>query len=244
MFADSFLETSGMQRSRRNFITLTSFTLQAALVTTLIIFPLLHPEALPVLHRLATPVSFGNPFVQHLAVQQATHSGRTVVLNNATVYRLAQPSSRPTTQQQSSDEPSDPPQLCVNCIPGIGDPGSEIGVPGLLPTTATVVMPAPPKPIVSVIRISHMDVGSLLHRVEPAYPPLARAAHIQGTVMMSALIGKNGAIENLRVLSGHPMLTTAAIEAVRQWRYRPYILNGEPVEVETQITVNFSLSGS
>jgi protein TonB len=78
--------------------------------------------------------------------------------------------------------------------------------------------------------------------VQPAYPPLARSARIQGTVVLQAVISKQGTIENLSVLSGHPMLVQAALDAVRHWRYRPYILNSEPVEVETQITVNFSLA--
>jgi len=76
------------------------------------------------------------------------------------------------------------------------------------------------------------------------YPPLAKAARIQGPVRLQAIISKQGTIENLQVLIGHPMLVTAAVQAVRQWRYRPYVLNGEPVEVETEITVNFVLSGS
>jgi protein TonB len=89
-----------------------------------------------------------------------------------------------------------------------------------------------------------MDEGDLVHKVLPIYPPLARAARIQGQVVLQALISKQGVIENLKVLSGHPMLAPAAKEAVRQWRYRPYVLNNEPVEVETQITVNFSLAGN
>jgi periplasmic protein TonB len=83
----------------------------------------------------------------------------------------------------------------------------------------------------------------LLHRVQPEYPPLAREVGVQGTVVLSAIIGKDGTIENLHVLSGHPMLVRAALDAVEQWRYRPYLLNGEAVEVETRITVNFVLSG-
>lgn len=86
-----------------------------------------------------------------------------------------------------------------------------------------------------------MSEGDLVHKVLPTYPALARAARIQGQVLLQAVISKQGTIENLRVLAGHPMLVPAAIEAVRQWRYRPYILNNEPVEVETQITVNFGL---
>jgi protein TonB len=86
--------------------------------------------------------------------------------------------------------------------------------------------------------------GNLIRRIAPAYPPLARSARIQGSVVVSALISKAGTIENLQVLSGHPMLVASAIEAIRQWRYRPYILNSEPIEVETQITVTFSLAGN
>jgi len=86
--------------------------------------------------------------------------------------------------------------------------------------------------------------GNLIRRVEPVYPPLARSARIQGQVILVAIISKAGTIEKLHALSGHPMLVPAAVDAVSQWRYRPYILNSEPVEVETQITVNFTLGGS
>jgi protein TonB len=89
-----------------------------------------------------------------------------------------------------------------------------------------------------------MSEGDLIHKILPTYPPLARSARIQGTVVLQAMISKLGTIENLRLLFGHPMLAPAAIEAVRQWRYRPYILNNEPVAVETRITVNFSLAGN
>ena len=89
-----------------------------------------------------------------------------------------------------------------------------------------------------------MNEGDLIHKILPVYPPPARSARIQGQVVLQAVISKQGVIENLIVLAGHPLLVPAAIEAVRQWRYRPYVLNNEPVEVETQITVNFSLAGS
>ena len=85
--------------------------------------------------------------------------------------------------------------------------------------------------------------GNLVHRVQPEYPPLARQARIQGTVILRAIVNREGRIENLQLVSGHPMLVQAAIDAVRQWRYKPYVLNDQPVEVETQITVNFTLAG-
>ena len=102
----------------------------------------------------------------------------------------------------------------------------------------------PPAPAVHTIRVSHISEGNLIRKVQPVYPPLARAARIQGEVVLQAMISKEGTIENLQVVNGHPMLAGAAIDAVRQWRYRPYILNNDPVEVETQITVKFSLSGN
>jgi TonB family protein len=86
--------------------------------------------------------------------------------------------------------------------------------------------------------------GLLLTKVDPIYPPLARQARIQSTVVLRAQISKEGSIEQLTLVSGHPMLVQAAIDAVKQWKYKPYVLNSEPVEVETEIRVNFTLSPS
>ena len=85
--------------------------------------------------------------------------------------------------------------------------------------------------------------GLLVRKVNPNYPPLARQARIQGQVILRAVISKDGSIENLTLVSGHPMLAPAAIDAVKQWKYKPYLLNGEPVEVDTEVLVNFTLSG-
>jgi protein TonB len=85
--------------------------------------------------------------------------------------------------------------------------------------------------------------GLLVRKVNPNYPPLARQARIQGTVVLHAVISKDGSIENLTLVSGHPMLAPSAIEAVKQWKYKPYLLNGEPVEVDTEVQVNFTLAG-
>jgi protein TonB len=88
-----------------------------------------------------------------------------------------------------------------------------------------------------------MMEGNLIRRVQPEYPALAKQSRIQGTVMLRAVIDREGMIQDLQVMSGHPLLVQAAINAVRQWRYRPFYLNDQPVEVETQVTVNFTLSG-
>jgi len=83
----------------------------------------------------------------------------------------------------------------------------------------------------------------LLQKTVPVYPPIAKAARVSGTVVLQATISKTGTIENLRVISGPAMLQQAAMDAVKSWRYRPYLLNGDPVEVETTVNVVFTLGG-
>jgi len=120
---------------------------------------------------------------------------------------------------------------------------SRLGVMGSTNLSVDVAPPPTPAPT-HPLKISHWAEGNIIYRVQPIYPPLARQARVQGAVELRAIISKAGTIENLAVVSGHPMLSKAAIEAVRQWRYRPYLLNDEPIEVETEVTVNFVLSGN
>ena len=142
--------------------------------------------------------------------------------------------------------PPPPPEMAtggvVGGVPG-GVPGGQMGgVIGGIISSTPVAVPKVATP--QRVRVSlGVSQGLLIKKVQPAYPPLARQARIQGTVLLQAEISKDGAIENLRLISGHPMLAPAAIEAVKQWRYKPYMLNGEPVAVETQVQVNFTLSG-
>ena len=82
----------------------------------------------------------------------------------------------------------------------------------------------------------------MISQVRPVYPPLAKQARIQGVVVLEAVIGKDGTIQNLRVITGHPLLIKAAQDAVSQWQYKPTMLNGEPVEVVTTVTVNFAFA--
>jgi periplasmic protein TonB len=84
-------------------------------------------------------------------------------------------------------------------------------------------------------------VSNLIYQTDPVYPPLAKQARVQGSVVLEVVINKEGSVETTRVLSGHPLLAQAAVEAVRQWRYRPVTLNGETREVVTTVTVNFKL---
>jgi protein TonB len=122
---------------------------------------------------------------------------------------------------------------------GSGAPGGVFGGMGL-GNGPTVVKAKPAGPA----RISGGVVSGLrIYGPTPVYPPIAKAAHVGGSVVLHAIISKGGTIENLTAVSGPAMLQGAAIDAVRQWRYKPYLLNGDPTEVDTTITVNFNLNG-
>lgn len=244
MFADSILETSWAQRTRRSWTTLTSFALEAGMIGLLLLLPVWRTVGLPSARTVSTPISTGR------VVAEPAPRPRTAAVSARQTYimqgRVMQPSRIPTVVQRGRDnftpEPPGGPGMGIEgtgLTPGTGDrlPLAIIG--GIRP-----VLPTRPASTVHAFRTSNLLEGNLIRRIPPSYPPLARSARIHGSVVLSALISKSGTMENLRVLAGHPILVPAAIEAVSQWRYRPYILNGEPVEVETQITVNFTLSGN
>jgi periplasmic protein TonB len=105
------------------------------------------------------------------------------------------------------------------------------------------IVVAKPKPTGPARISGGVIAGNILVKTQPIYPPIARAAHQGGTVTLHAIISKTGAIESLTVVSGPAMLQGSALDAVKQWRYKPYLLNGEPTEVDTTIMVNFNLNG-
>jgi protein TonB len=126
---------------------------------------------------------------------------------------------------------------------GNGSSGGVAGMAGLGIGNAPSVV-ARPAPRTGPIKVSQGVIAGLaISQPSPIYPPIAKAAHVQGTVILHAMISKNGTIEDLKVISGPPMLTGSALDAVRRWRYKPYILNGDPTEVETTINVNFTFGG-
>ena len=241
MFADSLLETSWAHRSRRSLTTLTSFGLQSVVVGLLLLIPILTTIALPPTRVVSTPISMGRRDPGPVTPTHGNpHAGISVV---PVAGQIILPRSMPRSFPQGDDNA---PQAPI----GIGDPypSAYAGPPGgfPLPLGGTRVVPVAPTPRATVreFRTSKMLQGMLIRRVEPVYPPMARAARVQGAVLLAAVISKDGTIENLRTISGHPMLVPAAITAVSQWRYRPYILNDEAIEVETQITVNFILGSA
>lgn len=246
MFADAMLETSRAQRSRRSLTTLTSFGLEAVVIGLLLLLPLWKTVGLPSARVVSTPVTMGRRDPEPLASRPRSGPA-TMVPSNLDRGRLMQPSRVPNVIRTGRDESApQPPGGSDLGLAGTGLPsGGGDGLPiSLFSGTRAVLPTPPPATITRAFRTSSILEGSLIRRVTPTYPPLARTARIQGPVVLFAIISKAGTIDKLRAISGPPMLIPAAIEAVSQWRYRPYILNNEPIEVETQITVNFLLSGN
>jgi len=245
MFADSLLDVTWAQRSRRSLTTLTSFGMQAIVMGLLLLLPLWKTVMVPAPRTVSTPISLGRAEPESARIPRT--GGGPVTPSNSLSPRFVAPGRIPTTIPRAGNDavPQLPGGGGGDGVPGVGLPGSPDGLPfSVFSGTRPVPLPAPAPASVRPLFISNILEGSLIRRVTPAYPYAAKIAHVQGRVVLSAVISKAGAIEDLRVLSGHPLLVGAATQAVRQWRYRPYILNREPIEVETQITVNFTLSGN
>jgi len=243
MFEDSLLESGGKLKSKRGTVTTVSFILELIFLGILVLLPLIFTEALPA-KQLMTMITAPPPppppppppaaTVKIVKIQSELDNGQ-----------LRTPTAIPKKIQMLREDegpPTNGPAGVVGGVPG-GVPGGVMG--GVLGSVMSSVPTAVPKVATPQrIRVSQgVSQGLLIHKVQPQYPPLARQARIQGVVVLQALIGKDGSIQNLHVVSGHPLLTTSALEAVKEWRYRPYYLNGEPVGVETTINVNFTLSG-
>ena len=231
------------ERSRRGLTTLTSLGLQAVAVGFLLALTLLRPVGLPLLRPVSPPVSLGQPLAEVPVTTRSQAGANRATQSDASAVVWRQPRSIPRSILSDASDDGAPvlPALGSTAVGTTGGHGLPDGLRDAYGSGSVPIMPVAPKPVAPPLRISHMSEGDLVYNVLPAYPPLARSARVQGTVVLQAIISRQGAIENLRMLSGHPMLVRSAIDAVRQWRYRPYILNGEPVEVETQITVTFSL---
>jgi periplasmic protein TonB len=239
LFHDSLVVSGAKSGPRNPWAAMGSVTLLSLLVLALVVIPLFHTDTLPkrqTLTMLYVPPAAAASSVTSLPV--STSTSRTAPPN------MRIPSALHTTQEAPAPplDSAGPlfggvPGGVVNGIPG-GVLSEVLGSAGSAPVLAKTPAPAPKR-----IRVpAPMAEANLVYDVAPKYPPEAGRARIEGTVVLSAVIGKDGTVEDVRVKSGLSVLAQAAIEAVKQWRYRPYLLNGEPVEVDSQITINFTLS--
>ena len=245
MFEDSLIESGGRLKTSRGWTSIVSFAIQIGIICVMVLIPLIFTEALPktqLMTFLVAPPPPPPPPPPPAAAVHVVKQIQSDIVNG----ELRTPTKIPKKILENLKEDEAPPQMAatgvVGGVPGGVPGGSMGGVIGSVLSSTPVAVPHIATP--QRVRVSSGVVsGLLLRKVSPNYPPLARQARIQGVVVLQAQISKEGSIENLQLISGHPMLAPAAIEAVKQWKYKPYLLNGEPVEVETQVQVNFTLAG-
>ncbi|HWX56814.1 MAG TPA: energy transducer TonB [Verrucomicrobiae bacterium] len=234
MFQETLLESSAIHHRSRRWPKATAFAVQLLLVGVLVIVPLFSTKII----ALANPpvpaaVILTRPVPDHSHAQNSSGpaTGNQSPSPQATVVSLLPVTSRigSGTNAPEPDDRGSHPAPCFSAQCGIGPGGPpSIGFNG-----------NEPKHQVGPVKRSRIDPGQLLNQVVPTYPAIASRINLQGEVKLHAIIARDGTIQSLSVISGHPWLARAALEAVQQWRYRPYVLNGEPVEVDTYITVNF-----
>lgn len=247
MFEDSLVESAALLRSRNRLPALLSVTTQCAIAVLIVSLPLLHPELIPLSSRM--PVSLAPPHLP-APIPPPVQISRAVV-HEAT---LAAPVENVAAVSRTADcacrNPNVPgPPVDAPALSGINLSNDTTGMPLGIGTAA------PPGPRVSVApsgatqksgptRVSSgVIAGLLIAPIRPVYPQIARLTRTEGTVVVQAIISRSGSIESASVVSGPAMLQSAALAAVRQARYRPFMLNGQPTEVQTTITVVFRMNG-
>jgi protein TonB len=249
MFEQTFVEGTG--RTKTPFAVMTSFLLQCLLIGIAVLIPLIYTDTLPrteLTSFLVTPPPPPPPPPPPAAAPVQTVR---VIPRQFDAGRLMAPKSIPKEIAMIKEEELPPPSAGVGVVGGMGGGFGSMGgvIGGIIGAVPTAAPPPPPppkeaKPVgVQRIRVGgNVQLAKLISQPKPVYPPLAKQARISGIVRFNAIIGIDGRIQNLTLVpGGHPLLVPAAQEAVKQWIYQPTLLNGEPVEVVTQIDVNFTL---
>lgn len=242
MFEQSLVETSVETRRRKRWTAAVSYSLEASAVLVLLALPLIHTDALPLddSPKIYAPTYRAPEHVQVTTAHELPHNSRR---ETAVINPLLPPQRIPTHIDMRPDP--NPPQVsggpsCVGCIPV--PTGEDARNNPVLEGAMRMPPVVTPRHTAPVARTSKSQESLLIRKVTPTYPPIAIQARVQGAVVLHAIIGRDGSVQQLQVVTGPALLTRAAVQAVQQWHYRPYLLNGEPVEVETQITVNFALN--
>jgi protein TonB len=232
MFDQLVISSAHPVRTHKSWTVTLSIIVQSIIVVVMILIPLIYTEALPkgfMSTFLVAPAPPPPPPPPAAPV-------RVVRPRIITPQRMVAPTVIPKRVEMIKDEAPD-----INSI-GVGVAGGTGAVGGVL--GGILAAPPPPKPVTTRITVGgNVQQAKALQHPDPLYPQIAKAAHVQGTVVLHAIIGKDGTIQQLQLVSGHPLLVTSAMDAVRQWRYRATLLNGQPVEVDTTIQVVFSLGG-
>jgi protein TonB len=250
IFLSALLETPTTKTLRRSPLEWAAATgLHIAILATLIIVPLYSTGTIQLSNYedtpLVAPPAPPAPPPPPSGRAVAPHVSPTRPKLTYTQGKLTAPTSIP--KKISLDNADAAPDLegVVGGVPG-GVPGGQLGgtVGGVFGGTGTSVPIPPPQPPAArrIVRVgSNLKAPRQTFLVQPEYPPLARDAHVWGTVVVDAVIDEHGNVAGARALSGHPLLIPAALKAVLQWKYEPTLLNGTPVAVEMEVTVHFNL---
>jgi periplasmic protein TonB len=223
-----------------------AYMLEVALIGMLVLVPLIYTEALP---RTTLSGMLLAPSPPPAAPLPRVNTTIRPIRRISPRELLTTPVKVPKIIAVIRDDPEVVSEVPDTGVVGVV-PGSLSGGTGQFPYGIGPIGPPPPtrpitdtpKPKLTRIRIGgQVEAAKLILQVKPDYPPLAKMARIQGVVRLEAVISKEGTIQNLRVLAGHPLLVNAAMDAVKRWRYQPTLLNGDPVEVVTEIDVSFAL---
>ena len=233
MFEDALMESGGRISTHRTWFSGVAAICNCSLACLLALWPLLHPASLP-RQTLSMLLAAPSP-----PAQLQPHLSHVVSVARASAF--ANPFTPPRIIPNSIATDREPPPVDSGLAPLARDDGSLRGVPDSIGNAAPPQVDVTPLRKLSIS--SGVMAGNKVSGAEPRYPTIAIAARVQGTVVLAATISKTGTIENLRVVSGPSMLAMAAMQAVETWRYRPYQLNGAPVEVETTVRVLFHLGG-
>jgi periplasmic protein TonB len=240
MFDEMVVSSPNPKKTNKPWTVILSMIFQVAFLAVLILIPLIYTEALPktmMATLLVAPPPPPPPPPPPIA--QIVHVKPQVHLMDA--GKLVTPKVIPKDIKIIKEDAPDMSGMQGGVVGGVagGQMGGVIG--GVIGGVGAA--PPPPKPAQQRIRQGgQVQAAKLVNKVQPLYPPLARQTRISGTVRLHAIIAKNGSVEQLEVISGHPLLVQAALDAVRQWKYQPTTLNGENVEVDTTIDVIFSLN--
>ena len=253
MFEQTFVE--GVGKTNRTWTLLISFIGQILLIGVAVLIPLIYFEALPQSQLTALFVAPPPPPPPPPPPAAVPIKVVKVIPRQFDAGRLMAPKSVPKDIAIIKEEEMPPPSTVAGVVGGVpgGVPGGTAGgvIGGIIGSVPTAAPPPPPPPVkqeVKPVTPQRIRVGGnvqqakLVRQPKPVYPPLAKQARISGVVRLNAIIAKDGTIQNLQVINGHPLLVPSALEAVKQWVYQPTLLNGEAVEVVTQIDVNFTLS--
>jgi protein TonB len=246
MFEQSLLEMAQMGQTRKPYTVLISAIFQCFLVGILILIPLIYTEALPTQDLMTFLVAPPPPPPPAADIAEII---KKIIPREFDAGRLLAPKEIPEEIAIIKEEELPPAVDVAGIVGGVpgGVPGGSAGgvIGGIISSTTLVAPPPPPPKPVTPKRIrvgGNVQKARLLNQPRPTYPALARQARISGMVRLEAVIAKDGTIQQLRVVSGHPLLVQSALSAVRRWRYQPTNLNGVAVEVSTTIEVIFSLN--